>query len=150
MAMYTLRPQHGFTLIELMIVVTIVAILAAIAYPSYREFVRRSDRADAKSGLLENAQFLERNFTLSNSYEADSAGNAISASSLPVAQVPRDGTAKYNITLAGDDLSASEFVLRAVPTGAQTDDGCGTLTLNQQGRKGVESATLTVAECWNR
>jgi type IV pilus assembly protein PilE len=141
---HKLYASQGFTLIELMIVVAITAILAAIAYPSYRDFVRRSDRADAKSILLENAQFLERNFTLSNAYNKDSAGNDIS---LPVAQAPRDGTPRYDIE---GDFSATEFVLRAVPTGAQADDDCGTLTLNHQGKKDVEDATIDKAQCWNR
>ena len=72
------RNQQGFTLIELMIVVVIVAILASLSYPSYREYVRRSARAEAKAALLENAQFMERNFTAANRYDEDSAGNALS------------------------------------------------------------------------
>ena len=52
--------QQGFTLIELMIVVAIVGILSAIAYPSYAEYVRRGHRADARAGLLQAQQWLER------------------------------------------------------------------------------------------
>jgi prepilin-type N-terminal cleavage/methylation domain-containing protein len=54
--------QKGFTLIELMIAVVVIAILAAIAYPSYQDSVRKSRRADAKSALMEHAQFMERTY----------------------------------------------------------------------------------------
>ena len=54
------KAQLGFTLIELMIVVAIVGILSAVAYPSYTEYVRRGHRADARAGLLQAQQWLER------------------------------------------------------------------------------------------
>lgn len=142
--------QHGFTLIELMIVVAIIAILAAIAYPSYREYIRRSDRADAKAALLENAQFLERNFTVSNSYIRDSAGNTIDTSDLPRQTSPRNGGAKYMITLDSDESSATTFTLVATPTGAATGDACGSFTLTNTGEKGVTGGTLSAETCWNR
>lgn len=139
----TKRPC-GFTLIELMIVVVIVAILASIAYPSYTEFVRRSARADAKTALLENAQFMERNFTSSNRYNQDSAGNAIDSASLPVQQSPQTGTAKYTLTL--DDVTATSFTLTATPAGVMAGDACGELTIDNTGQK--QSADN--AGCWNR
>lgn len=141
------RKQRGFTLIELMIVVAIVAILAAIAYPSYRDFVRRSDRSSAKSAILEDAQFLERNFTTSNRYDQDSAGNSIATASLPVRQVPREGgVAKYNITLA---RTASTFTLTATPAGTMAGDACGALRLDETGRKTVTGG-MSIQDCWNR
>lgn len=146
--MNTHSQQSGFTLIELMVVTAIIAILAAIAYPSYTEFVRRSARSEAKAALLENAQFMERNFTMSNKYSHDSASNEITSTSLPVQQTPRDGTAKYTITVAPE---ASTFTLTATPTGASAGDPCGSFTLNNLGEKGLGGTpSRTVAECWNK
>ena len=135
--------SNGFTLIELMIVVVIVGILAAIAYPSYTEFVRRSNRADAKTALLENAQFLERNFTVSNSYSVDGSGNAVV---LPIPAVPREGTAKYTIV---PDLDTASFELQAQPVGAAAGDPCGNLSLNHLGQRGADGS-LGPAACWGR
>lgn len=145
-----MRPRlHGFTLIELLVVIAIVGILASIALPSYLDYTRRAARADAKTALLENAQFLERNFTEANRYDKDSANNDIT---LPYTVSPRDGTAVYNITLPSASLSQTAYVLKATPiSGGRMDgDGCGTLTLNQLGQKNVESASLSAATCWNQ
>lgn len=141
---------HGFTLIELLIVTAIVAILAGIAYPSYRDFVRRSARSEAKGALLEDAQFLERVFTTSNSYAKDSAGNDIT-SKLPVQQTPRDGgSAKYTIALDADGSSASAFKLVATPTGSMSDDPCGNLTLDNLGNKDRSGTGPSINDCWGR
>ena len=139
-----MRPR-GFTLIEVMIVVAIVGILASIAYPAYSAYIRRADRTEAKAALLEMAQFLERNFTVANSYAKDSAGQAIN---LPLSQSPATGTAKYLIDFATNSLSATAYTLQAQPTGALTGDACGTFTLTQSGVKGVSGASLSAAECW--
>ena len=78
-----------------MITVAIVGILAAIALPSYSRYINQANRSEAKSILLENAQFLERNYTENNKYDLDSAGAAIS---LPFTTSPKSGTALYDIT----------------------------------------------------
>lgn len=138
--------RSGFTLIELLIVIAIVGILAAVAIPSYREYVRRADRADAKSALMENSQFLERNFTVANRYNQDSAGTAIA---LPVLQSPKTGTAKYNIGFQSGTLSATAFTLEAVPTGTMTGDACGTFRVSNTGVKSVTGSD-GVDGCWNK
>jgi type IV pilus assembly protein PilE len=141
-----LRPNapaapRGFTLIELMVVVAIIAILASIAYPAYNETVARSRRADAKSVLLENAQWMERQYTVLGSYTVTSA--------LPVTESPKGSAKKvYNVSFSAS--SATGFTLQAVPKNGMASDKCGTLTLTSTGAKDVASATATAAECWER
>ncbi|WP_026240506.1 type IV pilin protein [Thiobacillus thioparus] len=139
--------HSGFTLIELMITVAVIGILAAIAYPSYTQYVQRASRAEARSLLLENAQFLERNFTTANRYDQDSAGNAIDSSQLPRQVSPVNGAAKYNITVAMGAAPAQTFTLSAAPTGVMIGDTCGTLTLTNTGLQGAGG---NVADCWGK
>ncbi len=141
--------SKGFTLIELMITVAIVGILASVAYPSYVEYVMRGKRADAKAVLLENAQFLERNFTEANSYNKTAGGANIS---LPISQSPRSGTKAYDVGFVAGSVAAGSYTLEAKPTGAQASDKCGTLTLNHLGQQGIQDAStgMTAANCWQR
>ena len=140
--------KRGFTLIELMVVVAVIGILAAIAYPSYQDHVRRGNRADAKTVLLETAQFLERNFTEANRYHETSGGVAVT---LPFTQAPKTGTARYTI---GGVLAATTYTLTATRSGVMVGDPCGDLTLTETGMQGVINqpggATITAAECWQR
>lgn len=119
----------GFTLIELMIVVAILAILAAIAIPLYQGHVERTRRADAITGLTQTAQQLERCFTRSNTYES-----CISDPETP------DGF--YNLTTA---ISATTYTLTATPTGPQVSDDCTQFTLDHRGNR---TATPANVGCW--
>jgi type IV pilus assembly protein PilE len=132
-----------------MIVVIVISVLATIAYPSYLEQVRRGHRADAKSLLLEAAQRMERNFTESNSYATTSGGSDVV---LPFTQSPQTGPARYIIAFASGSPTATTFVIEATPTGAMSDDPCGTLAINQLGQKTKTGGdpSRTAADCWDR
>jgi len=151
--------QTGMTLIELMIVVVIIGILAAIAYPNYAQYVQRGNRAEARSVLLEASQFLERNYTLANRYDQDSAGAALqlpcalrtSPQSAVVGGVCTAPTSlKYNIAPAYGAAPAQTYTLTATPAGTMTGDGCGNLTLDSTGTKARTGTTLSLDQCWGK
>jgi type IV pilus assembly protein PilE len=134
----------GFSLIELMIVVAIIGILAAIAYPGYDEYVRKSRRAECAAVLTGVANAMERRFSTSSTY--DGAWPAAEPT-----QCPRDGgAASYNLAFAAGEPTATSFAIEATPAGPQTGDKCGTLTLDNTGLKGLTGAKagMTVRECW--
>lgn len=132
------RVARGFSLIELMIVVAVVAILAAIAYPNYSAHVLKSRRAQAKADLVEYAQLAERYHTINNSYVGftfPGGGESINS--------PREGgTAAYTLSM---ETAQSAFTLTATAANAQTKDKCGDLTLNQAN---VKTSQGTLSDCW--
>jgi len=139
--------QSGFTLIELMVAVAIIGILAAIAIPSYQDYIKRANRNEAKALIMENVQFLERNYTEANKYNKDSGNNNIS---LPRTRSPLSGTKLYDIAVS--NLAASTYTITATPTtgNAMAGDDCGILTINHLGVKTVTSATLSADQCWDK
>lgn len=131
--------QSGITLLELMIVVAVVALLAAIAYPSYRDQVIKSHRTEGKSALMETAQALERCFTRNNTF------SGCAAVALPF--TTRHGRYQISEDQIASTTGAS-FRLIATPLGAQAEDTrCGTFRLRDTGAREI-TGTGSVAECW--
>lgn len=136
--------QRGITLIELLVVVVVVGILAAIAIPSYRQYVIRVTRTDATRELLSVAQRLERCFSRTNDYtRLDDVPNP--CVTLPYTNA--EGTYLIENAVA---MTANTFSLRAVPQGGQADDArCGSFTLNQIGQQGVTGTSAGDPRgCW--
>ena len=135
-----LSKKGGFSLLELMIVVVVVAILSAVAYPSYQSHIAASRRAEAKAALMEAAQYMEREFSLTGGY---GSANLVSAG---LSTLPRDsGAAYYQLAV---NTSGAVFTLTATPTGGMGGDKCGVLMLDQIGRQTVSGSALTAADCW--
>ena len=141
--------QQGFTLIELMIVVAVVGILSAIAYPSYTEYVRRGHRADARAGLLQAQLWMERAATATGVYP----------SALPETLTWANDTSKrYTIGIAKDGNKDTQdaFILSATPRspGPQASDKCGTYTLTNTGLRGAAGKQQGDpgydADCWGK
>jgi type IV pilus assembly protein PilE len=117
----------GFTLIELLVCVAIIGILAAIAYPAYGNYLKKSNRAAAESHLMELAQ-AEAQFM------ADSRSYAGSVADLHLA-TPAAVSAKYSISIAASDGPPASFTITATPVTGSSQAGDGNLTIDQAGNR---------------
>lgn len=153
------RHCRGFTLIELMITVAIVAILAGIAYPSYKESVARSRRAEAQAILLEASQYMERFYAENYRYDKNTANVAVTDSALfgsRFSKSPKEGTAtNYTITLPSATLAGSTYVVKATRAGSMANDKCGNFGINNLGKRVIDtyssaytSDDQALAACW--
>lgn len=161
------RRARGFTIIELMIVVVVVAILAAIAAPIYTQYLVRGQRSAARAVLLQTAQGMERYFTTNGSYGATFPLPSLAFTTGCAAVVPANAASADGVTycISGVAVGAgSGFQLSATPCGATANCGtgsntafndadCGTLTVDNAGTRGasVGGTALSgaaLARCW--
>ena len=133
---------QGFTLIELMVVVTIIGVVAAIAYPNYTQYTLRSNRSAAQSFILGVANKQEQYILDARQY-ADTLGK------LNVVTTPSEVSKNYDITITGVGIAPPAYTITATPKGTQAskDSLCGSLTINQAGAKGA-SGSGGVTHCW--
>lgn len=132
----------GFTLIELMIVVAIVAILASLATAGYRFAVIKARRAEAANCVTEMAQMLERNYATTLRYDQDASGNAYAPS--PQCRTSLADGGFYAFAIVADRTS---YTITAAPGSNQDDPKCGELGLSQDGRKTI-TGSASPSDCW--
>jgi type IV pilus assembly protein PilE len=160
--MSTLKRNSGFTLIELMITVAVIAILAGVAYPSYTEYAKKGRRADAKAAIAK-VQLAEEKWRTNNTSYTNSLANlgfvdesgvfyspdrhyTLSIISAATNVVSASGTATLNAP------STTTYGLRATRTGLQANDKCGDYAIDQNGVKylisGTPASGYDVNKCW--
>jgi type IV pilus assembly protein PilE len=136
--------QRGVTLMELLVVVAIVGILAAIAIPTYRQYAIRTNRSSAKIALAQTAQSLERCYNNSTPYAYNSA---ICAAAVVLPFNTQDGF--YAISGV---VNAQDYTLTATPQAGQAQDTrCGNFIVNSANQRSVTgSLSSTPNECWQK
>ena len=133
--------QRGFTILELMIVVAILSLLAAVTYPSYNQYVKRGYRSEGRAALMDTAAKLERFYSDNNRFAtADDTFPALTGFSTST----ESGKYTLSITTSG---TYQTYTLTATPN--FTDPECANLTYTQAGARGI-SGTGTVNNCWGR
>lgn len=128
--------RSGFTLLELMIALSILAILLGLALPAYEGFLQRANRADAIRMLLEAAACQERIRTQTGFYDTTRCLDAMDGSVYALRIEPPDDTA------------TTEFTLFAEPISIRAEDLCGALILDESGRRGISGKSPYLAKCW--
>lgn len=130
--------RQGFTLIELMVVLVVIGMIAAWAYPTYVEASHRARRLQAQQALLEASFYLQRFYAEHHRYDDE----------LPTSlrQTPAQGRADYQLSVRS---FGARFEIIAQRQGTMRDDRCGDFKLNHQGVKSLDGQPRgTVMECW--
>ena len=143
------RIGSGFTLIELMIAVAIVALLTAVALPAYQEHLNKGKRAEGQAALQRAIQLQERNYTVNATYTTNLSPLYGIAGAVLSGEDPTTG--RYTLTAIDTAANCTDLTVcvtvQAVPVAPWSDANCGTLTLNTRGVR-TESGNQTLAYCW--
>ncbi len=147
-----MKKQNGVTLIELMVVVVIVAILAAIVLPNYQSYVMKSHRSAAINAIMNLGSVEARYYTTNNSYSSSMTTLGYASDPMPVLSTANH---YYDLSVQPPTAAnpiATTFILQAVPVGTQANDACGTYTYNYLGQKGSTGlgASESVNDCWKQ
>ena len=132
--------HRGFSLLELVIAVAVVGILSSIALPSYKGYVDRARRAEARTAMLDAAQFMQRFYAANNRYDTASLPTEMRRS-------PAQGAQAYTIRIAAG-ATRTTYTLEAVPQGPMAGDKCGTLSVTGTGVRGRTGTGETLERCW--
>lgn len=134
------KPKPGFangiTMIELIIVVAVIGILLTIAAPGYRNYTLRVHRTEAIRMLLQASMCQERLIASRGSYDTSLCK-------------PVSAQKHYQISYNLPESQGRSYVAMAVPIGAQLDDPCGSLLLDQSGARGISASNISIEKCWN-
>ncbi len=139
--MVTIQKFFGFSLIEILIVITIIGVLTAISYPSYTEYVLRSKRADAKFALLQ-AQLAEEK------WRANHFSYGLITDGINIRDISPDNY--YTISLS---VTPTTYIITATPKAPFVDPSCGSFAINQSGKtisNNVQTTITKVNECWGK
>lgn len=134
---------RGFSLIELLIVVAVIGLLAAVALPSYTRYVLRSHRSAAVTGVLDLASRQARYYTTNNTYTTSLTALGYPSDPMPLAD---SSNRYYDLSVAS--ASTTAFTVQAVPVLNQANDTCGTYSYTDLGVKSISSGTLS--DCWKQ
>lgn len=140
-----MRRHTGFTLVEILIVVAILGIIAAIALPSYQDSQLRAGRADGKNALLKAASDQERFYSANFTYSTNA--DPLSTPARATVNSP-DGFYVISVAACAGGTIANCFVATATPQGRQTADACGNLSITSAGVRTASGGTLE--DCWQR
>ena len=127
---------HGMTLIELVIVVAVMGILLTTAVPSYRGYMLRVHRTEAIGMLLQASMCQQRVYNTHGNYDTSQC-------------LANTEHQRYHLTYDPPGTQGATYLAVATPKDAQDSDQCGSLSLDQNGVRGISAQNANVAKCWN-